>query len=81
MGARFKGHVSLSTVASRTELLFIAIDEFVFPTNAINNDFLNFKWGIISKSSFVSPLFDIKIHTSSEPTIPRSPCSASNGFK
>ena len=27
------------------------------------------------------PLFDIKIHTSSEPTIPRSPCNASNGFR
>ena len=79
MGARFKGHASFPTDASRIQSLSLPNVESALPTIEINFEpslLINGKSTFISS---VSPLLEIPITTSPFTSIPKSPCIPSAG--
>ncbi len=80
-GAKSCGHASSSTETSRTTSDSRAIDEFMRPSTAIIGTLIRLNIGISRQISCVSPLFDRHTTTSSRRTIPKSPWTASDGWR
>ena len=81
VGARLRGHTSRSTEPSSTTSQPRAKAESIRPTRAMRPVPRRLRWGRIASSSSVSPLLESSRATSSEATIPRSPCRASVGLR
>src|SRR5438876_10181403 len=81
VGASVSGHASSVTLPSSTTSAWRASTESGSPVRAIIGTPSRFSWLTSPNSSSEAPLFDSRSATSSWPTMPRSPCRESTGWR
>src|SRR2546429_4984797 len=81
VGARVSGHASSVTPASSTTSACRASSESGSAVIAMIGTPRRFSWFTSPNRSSDVPLFDRRIATSSRPTMPKSPCSESTGWR
>src|SRR6266571_4840884 len=81
VGASVSGQASSATLASSTTSDWRASTESGFPVIAISGTPSRLRWFTSPNSSSDSPLFESRIARSLRPTMPRSPCSESTGWR
>src|SRR5213080_3251975 len=81
VGASVSGHASSATLASSTTSTWRASTESGSPVRAIRRTPRRLSWLTRPNSSSDAPLRDRRMATSCRPTIPRSPCSESTGWR
>src|SRR5947208_13542688 len=81
VGASVSGQASSATLASSTTSAWRASTESGSPVTAIRRTPSRLSWLTRPNSSSDAPLRDRRMATSCRPTIPRSPCSESTGWR